>query len=68
MRLQTVYGNIIFPDHETAIVQSIARWETITGKTIEDCEELAEHNAGYYGGDWLIPELFAGRITWEARP
>jgi hypothetical protein len=68
MKTQALFGTILFPDDETAIVQSVLKWETIQASTPEECQEIAEHNAGYYGGDWLIPSLYAGLIKWECMP
>lgn len=65
MRVNAIYGNILFPDDETAIVQLVQKTEFVEGETLEDCEEMAEYNASFYGGDWLIPEKFNGKITYE---
>jgi len=65
MKTEAIYGTIVFTDAENAIIQHIASRETINADSNEDCEDIAEHNAGYYGGDWIIPDFYKGRISWE---
>jgi hypothetical protein len=64
MKTEAIYGTIIFADADNATIQHIAARETIIADSCEECEEIAEHNAGYYGGDWIIPSFYAGNITW----
>lgn len=65
MKTEAIFGIIIFPNDECAIVQHIAARETIIGQSIEECQEIAEHNASYYNRDWIIPDFYKGKIVWE---
>jgi len=62
MKFTAIYGDIVFTD-DRAAVHRVARIETINAPTADTAEEIAEHNAGFYGGDYLIVEIFKGKIT-----
>jgi len=66
MKIDVIYGTILFPDDFTAIVQEIKKRELIVADTEDECMEIAEWNASFYGGDWLIPALFHnGDVLYE---
>jgi hypothetical protein len=66
MKVEVIYGTILFPDDFTAVVQEVKKREYVECDTEDDCMEVAEWNASFYGGDWLIPELFHnGEVLYE---
>lgn len=62
MKVTVIYGTIVFNDCHEAIVSRVKSIDTIEADSAGLCEEIAEHNAGYFGGDYIIPELFSGTI------
>jgi hypothetical protein len=60
-KITVIYGDIVFFDN-IAMVCDVAMIETITANTLEDCQGIAEQNSGFYGGDYVIPEIFTGII------
>jgi len=65
MQCSVIYGTILFPEPKVAIIQNIAAGGFVEGETLSDCEEAAEKAAALYGGDWLIPMAFDGKIVDE---
>ena len=65
MQCSVIYGTILFPEAGIAIIQEITAGGFVEGETLSDCEEAAEKVAELYGGDWLIPMLFDGKIVDE---
>jgi hypothetical protein len=64
-KYSAIYGNIIFPDDDSAIVQGTYLVEPVEGIDDDECCEMAEWNSSFFGGDWIIPELYHGTITYE---
>ena len=61
--LTVLYGSIIFDEeHGDAIIKRIEGLEHIEAGSIDDCQEIAEHNSRFYGGDYIIPSIFEGDI------
>jgi hypothetical protein len=65
MKCSVIYGTILFPAVKTAVIQKIVASGFVEGATLFDCEEAAEKVAELYGGDWLIPMHFDGKIIDE---
>ena len=68
MKYTIIIGTIIFPAAHTAVIQEIDQVCILEGGTLEEAEEMAERLAGGFGGDWIIPEHFNGKIIEEDIP
>jgi len=68
MKYTIILGKIIFPAADTAVIQEIDSIATMEADTLEDAEEMAEKLAEGFGGDWIIPEHFNGKIIEEDIP
>lgn len=65
MKVEVIYGDIWFPDDGVAVIKRVEKTEFVEGDTEDECMEMAERNASFYGGDWLIPELYNDPIIWD---
>jgi hypothetical protein len=65
MKHEVIYGTILFIDDFTAIVQEVKKLEHVEGVSVEECMDMAEWNSSFYGGDWIIPALYNGTITFD---
>jgi hypothetical protein len=68
MQYTIILGKIIFPAAHTAVIQEIDSIATVEVDTLEAAEEMAEKLAVGFGGDWIIPQFFNGKIIEEDIP
>jgi len=65
MKVDVIYGTILFSDDNVAVIKEVDKEEFVEGETEDECMEMAEWNASFYKGDWLIPSLYKGAILWD---
>ena len=65
MHCTILFGTILFPDANTAVIKEIVAAAVVQADTLDELEEMAEQMAKEYNGDWLIPDYFHGDIIEE---
>ena len=66
-QLTVIYGTIIFDNEPSAIIKGIDGIEHIEAGSIDDCQEIAEYNCRFYGGDYIIPSIYEGQIILDIK-
>lgn len=59
-----IYGDIVFKEGEAHVVR-IKHTEELAVDYTEELDTHAEEQAKRHGGDWLMPDVYQGRITYE---
>lgn len=60
-----IYGDIVFAEGE-AHVARINHIEELAVDYTDALDTHAEEQAKHHGGDWLMPDVYQGRITYAA--
>ena len=63
MTTRIIYGDIVFKEGEAHVVR-ITHTETVPEDYTDALDQHAEDQAKAHGGDWLMPDVYEGRITY----